>query len=56
MNKEATYMKVNPETILKFKKIIEKPSVDLERLKKDKAIKRLVESDGNSSASESSDE
>lgn len=35
-------MKVNPEKIFKFKKILEKPTFDTEKNKKDKAIQQLL--------------
>lgn len=35
-------MKVNPEKIMKFKRLLEKPNFDTEKIKKDKAIQKLL--------------
>lgn len=35
-------MKVSEETIRKFQRVLENPKVDLDKVKKDNAIRRLV--------------
>jgi hypothetical protein len=44
MNKEAAYIKLTSETIAKFKTVLQKPQFDREKLAKDKAFDKLMNS------------